>query len=279
MTLRTLGALLGALLAVPALAQLPPQRFAAITRAPGGMELAPTGPASNHGYELFFPLRDGDTAKQFYDVDKLSTLGAVTLSGYDDRGSIYAELIADRYWAVRLAFSSVIATGDSPSGASSDPNQQTGSEKEAAQRFFAGGGNAVFTATWPLFFFAPTQKDFDTFKFVVYAMPKVGADFPTLGTSNDKFAANADLGGEAHVLWSSAERLYTLFGEARLGWVAGTKEFAQAGGFRQRFWFGQYSAGVILKSTVRLAIEGPLAGPSDIQDKFGDVMLSVSLFK
>lgn len=274
--LRTLAALTGTLLAVPALAQLPPQRLAAVPGPQDAME-AGRGPTSNHGYDLLLPLRDGATAKSFYDVDKLSTLGALTLSGYDDRGSVYAELVADRYWAVRLSFSSVIATGDSPSSA--DPDQQTGSEKEAAQRFFAGGGNAVLTAAWPIVFFGPTHEDFDTFKFVVYAMPKLGADFPTLGSSNDEFAANADLGGEAHVLWSSAERLYTIFGQARLGWVAGTEEFAQAGGFRQRFWFGQYAAGVILKDTVRLAIAGPMAGPSDIRDKFGDVMLSVSLFK
>ncbi|HET8541013.1 MAG TPA: hypothetical protein VFL83_14160 [Anaeromyxobacter sp.] len=275
MRLRAFAASALAVLAAPAVAQLPPQRFAEL-RPTGGEEAALTTPQWNHGYAPLFPLRDVATAKQFYDVDKFATLRAVSLSGASDRGAVYAELVADLLWAMRLSFSSVVATGDASDGAATDPDELTGSEKEAVQRFFAGGGNAVVALSWPLVFLAPAKLE--GLKLVMYAMPKVGADFPSLGSSNDEFAANADLGAEAHLLWATAQRKFTLFGEARLGWVAGTKEFAAAGMGRQRFWFGQYAAGIIFFDIIRVAVEGPMAGPSDVQDRFGDVVLTASLF-
>ncbi|GMU03733.1 hypothetical protein KH5H1_78590 [Corallococcus caeni] len=258
---------------------LPPPKADAID--PGGPEsLSDGNKKPNSGYRYFLPIKTRQEAASFYDTDQLSTLRNIVVSGWSDRGSIYAEVLADRLGVLRVSLGSTIAAGkedpsNAPDGGETINNTGTTGNTKDLQRFFGGGGNAVLSAALPLVFAKLGSGQSD--HLILYALPKAAIDTPYIGTDSNQFAINSDLGVEIHGSYGSEKSVFSFFGQARAGWVVGNRTFSDNGFGRQGFWFGQWIAGVSIRDTIRFSFQGVLLGPKAIRNQFGPVTLAVSM--
>jgi len=215
---------------------------------------------------IFLPVRSLEDAQIFFGKSGLSTLQCIVVSGWIDRGSIYAELFSDYIWVFRLGLGTVFANAEEV-----HLGDTTGADM---QRFFAGGGNVVFNSAVPLF----CMQNSNYGGLFMYALPKFGLDLPVLGSTTDKITNNFDIGGEIHGILISIAQKFKFFGHIRAGYVIGSSNFYQMIGYNDKrpFGFGQWGVGCKLTSSLSISISGALFGPKPLTNKFG-VMLNVSL--
>jgi hypothetical protein len=218
------------------------------------------------------PVRDSEEAAAFYGEPNDLTAGrSAQLSlGTNGNGSVTADIARAFAGPVRLLLSGVVARKEDDT-----PDDGTEPGAEAAppadpsdvRRFFAGGGNMVFSAAYPAWAWVPSRRA----TFVVEALGKWGFDVPgndTTGGLVKRTSMNLDLGADAYFSWGlDTTDIFRFFGFGRAGWVLGTDPFYNGLGLaddQDPFIYTQFIGGLEIRNTMRLVFThdsgpGPLA--------------------
>jgi hypothetical protein len=188
------------------------------------------------------------------DSTSLSFLNAASLSGNKDGGTASIDVVSDFLGPVRFSIAGIVAAADSGS-----------SIEKKRQRFLAGGGTAVITAT----FLGPTASWGKGGFAMLMAIPRLGLDFPALGNSTSDSNANLDLGAEARLNAPFAENELGLFGSIRASYVTGGNDFYKSLGFASDnynpFFYSQLNIGLNLqKLGFALLWTKTLGAPSEL---------------
>ena len=203
--------------------------------------LAGSGLATGTAKKFSFtpiPARTAAEAMALWSTDStsLTFLNAASLSGNKDGGTASIDVISDFLGPVRFSIAGIVAAADSGS-----------SVEKQKQRFLAGGGTAVITAT----FLGPTASWGNGGFAMLMATPRMGLDFPALGNSTSDSNSNFDLGVEARLNAPFAENLLGLIGSLRTSYVVGGDKFYESLGFasnkRNAFVYSQLNIGLSLQ--------------------------------
>jgi hypothetical protein len=170
------------------------------------------------------------------DSTSLTFLNAANLSGNKNAGSASIDVVSDFLGPVRFSIAGIVAAADSGS-----------SVEKQRQRFLAGGGTAVISAS----FIGPTGTWGNGGFAMLMATPRMGLDFPALGNSTSDSKANFDLGAEARVSAPFAQNQLGLFGSLRASYVVGGDDFYKSLGFEEKnlnpFFYSQLNIGLNLQ--------------------------------
>jgi hypothetical protein len=224
---------------------------------------------------ILFPLRPGDDARKFYRLQGFTVAGNLLVSGWGDRGSLFAELGADTIGPVRLSIGSTISGAED-----SEKDESTeGKQKPAVvQNFFAGGGHAVASAAYPLMlWYDEKTPDDPTWHAVLFLNIKGGAILPALGSSVENVIGDVDAGLELHLRLSGAGKFLQPFFQVRGAYVEGTNDFLSVLGARHGFFYTHWTAGLGINDLVQVALNGIWASEATVRDAFGRMTLAVSL--
>lgn len=208
-----------------------------------------------------FPVRNTVDAQLFYDYyakDKKAQFlknSLISFSSEGSKASIFNELYADYYGPIRFGVGALLSntntetTIDSTAAATID---STSIQKDAVQRLLGGGGNVVFNFGFPLFGYTSSSQNF-SFKLV--AAPKFSFDVPKIGTSNEKYSTNLDLGLEGSFFYTGVLDVLTFYTNFRLAHVSGNANFYNSlvKPDNKSFFFNQTSIGIALNSTFRVS--------------------------
>ena len=127
-----------------------------------------TGSATAFSYKAI-PAKTAAEAIALWSVGSgLTFLNAASLSGNKDGGTASIDVVSDFLGPVRVSIAGIVAAADSGS-----------SVEKQRQRFLAGGGTAVISAT----FLGPTATWGNGGFAMLMATPRLGLDFPALGNS------------------------------------------------------------------------------------------------
>lgn len=196
---------------------------------------------------LLFPVRSKLQAQVFselmYQNDGFSLLNSVAMQITGDRGSIFSELLSDNFEVVRFSVGTVIA-------ASAD----TLVTEQALKRLMGGGGNTIVRLDYPLGFFNSERVTF-----LCQASPKLGLDFPIMGTRTDVTTYNFNGGIEVYASIGSNENKVQFFGHGRSSYVFGTDDYYDNLGVpRMPFFYSQLVLGITIFSNYKISVFIPV---------------------
>lgn len=170
------------------------------------------------------------------DSTSLTFLNAASLSGNQDGGTAAIDIVSDFLGPIRFSIAGIVAASDSAS-----------TMEKQRQRFLAGGGTAVITAT----FIGPTSTWGKGGFAMLMATPRFGLDFPALGNSTSDSNSNFDLGAEARVNAPFEQNQLGLFGSLRASYVLGGDDFYKSLGLTEDnlnpFFYSQMNIGINLQ--------------------------------
>lgn len=268
----TLRLLAVAVFAAPALATAQLMPRPRLEEPAAGAEL-PFAPAKcSERFRWWLPTGTSQEITDCFWQDRAKYLNMVVVAGWTDRGSIYTELYSDAYYGFRLGFSALVASSQTPpSGTAAETNQET-----AAQRFFAGGGNAVLTVAYPLLYFQAGSEVATYAALLLY--PKLGADLPALGGPPKTVPLNLDTALELQGRLDRSNASLGLFASLRAGWVVGNDQFYDGLGVARRsFGFSSGIAGISLGHTLQIAAQFVIYADRELKDKLPPTTINVSL--
>jgi hypothetical protein len=248
---------------------MPPPRLA----HPADDALVPMAAPCSARFDTWLPTKMSQEITDCFWQDRASFLNMVVVSGWSDRGSIYSELASAAYVGFRFGFSALVAasTASSSTGSTTETNQET-----AAQRFFAGGGNAILSLAYPLLY-AQAGKEPGTYATLVF-YPKAATDLPGLGGPAERAPLNLDTSLELQVRLDRPDADLGLFLSGRGGWVFGNDLFYDGLGIaRSPFWFSSGTAGVTLSHKIQIAAQFVIYAERDLKDKLPSTTINVSL--
>lgn len=215
----------------------------------------------NEGHFTFFPVHNSTEAQLFYNAnvsDKKFQIAENTnfvFSTGGQRVSAMTELYADYFGPIRFSFGSLISNSAVSKTIDSLGNvipDSLGIQQNSIQEILGGGGNAIFSASYP-FINAMTKEGDINFK-MMFA-PKFSFDLPAIGTSISNASSNTDLGVDASFFYSGAANIMTIFAYSRFAYVMGTSNFYTNLNVDERngFWLNQLTLGVAFNSMFRVS--------------------------
>jgi hypothetical protein len=202
----------------------------------------------------FLPVLSAEEASAFWSQPNgKSVLSFGSITGNSKAGSAATEIISDFFGPVRVALMGVIAATDSDKADAS----------AAAQKFIAGGGTAVLTSAWPFAVLGGTNN------FLTAMLdPRVGFDFPALGSSTSTKSSNVDLGGDVRgqVLGFSGNLgAIAQFHAARV--VGGDNFYSSLGVPKGAFNYTTASIGLLIpRFNIAVMVNRTLSGPAVLQN-------------
>jgi hypothetical protein len=214
-------------------------------------------------------------------------LTSTTLLAGSKGAAVGIDAYEDYFAFARITLGSVLAA-----------NEAADTAKQNADRFLAGGGNAVLRVTVPVLSGSSGPRAVCStggagartvtapgggvnrtgiISFHTFVSPRLGVDIPALGTPSDNAQWNVDLGGSERVSVQAARGILSFFGELRGAWVIGSKGFRQGLRFpRESFGYLQLTLGALIQSKVFIAYSVPVATPESIREHFkGAISLSL----
>jgi hypothetical protein len=217
-----------------------------------------------HG-KIFFPVRNGEDARSFFDEKGFSTLEQVRLIGTTERGTLAAEMLSDFVGAFRLAFGAVISKAESEGdGDQSGNNASSDSREETLDTLLAGGGNAYLALAWPFLHFGSLEGPF---RMVGYALPRYGIVLPALGSETDEILQNFDPALELHLQLRSDEDMFQFFLQGRVGYTFASEDLqGELGIDDDAFFLGQWTAGFTMGKILRVSFTGDFDPPEELED-------------
>jgi hypothetical protein len=214
----------------------------------------------------WLPARTEAEAEIFFgqEADKITggRTGYLSFGKEANTGSATVELASLLFGPVRITATGVMAHANDT--LSTQPDSASASDEEAntsdINRFFAGGGNLVFSGAFPLL-----GGRFGALSGTVQLLGKVGIDTPGNSAEGyfDDTPANFDGGLDAY--FSFGNDLVQLFGFGRVGWVTGTSAFSDQVG-KGRFSYAQGVAGGEIFNLVRVLVSSA-QGPGFLAQK------------
>ncbi len=203
--------------------------------------------------------------------ERFNFLNAASINGTNETGSAYVDLISDYLGPVRIALSSTVAATDKEEGTEEDKN---------IEKFLSGGGSAIINST----FIGPTLS-WNTNKSYLTLLinPKVGFDFPALGSNSDDGTVNLDFGLELKFNMPLAQNNLGFIGHYRFAQVFGGEKFYEeiglTGDDASSFGYSQISLGFTLPG-INWAIlwNKTITGPDNLSNfhKNGRISLIIS---
>lgn len=164
------------------------------------------------------------------------------------KASIYNEIYADYYGPIRVGFGALISNKQTPSTTTPDPNE---TKNDAVQRLLGGGGNGVFSFSYPIL----DVQSKNAFFVKLAASPKLALDVPKIGTDNSAYAVNYNLGVEGSIFYTGALNVLTFYTNFRFAQLAGNGLFYDnlTKTDHKSFNMNQLSFGFAITSTFRLS--------------------------
>ena len=194
----------------------------------------------------FFPLSNLAATKAYWGRSDVASLQNTSLAYSTDRFSIYSELVTD-YWNLfglywRIGLGGLVAN--------SDTSKTKDSTSASAQRFFAGGGNALLSFVTPLWSNKSLAKGGASLDFLLY--PKIEFDIPGMSTEATKFNGSVDIGIEG--IWSSpsVNDTFRFTIESRVGYATGSGQFYSNLGVDHPFGYAKALLGVDISNAFRI---------------------------
>lgn len=209
----------------------------------------------------FFPVRNVTDAQLFYlnevRESKAQFLRNSLLSfgTSGNKVSIFNEIYADYFGPFRVGFGALVSNSGKNQIKDADGIvigiDSTSARQDATQRLLGGGGNGVISLGYPLLNYQNREESF-FFKTDFY--PKFSMDVPVLGTVNEEFAWNMDMGIEGSAFYTGVLNNLTFFGNFRLGYTFGNDIFYSnlLKEEEKAFFFNQVTIGIAMNSTFRL---------------------------
>lgn len=209
-----------------------------------------------------FPVRNEVDAQMFYlngVRDKKTQFLKNSILSFSTEGnkvSVFNEIYADFFGPIRVGFGVLVSN--------SSENQikdSTGAViavdslsalQDATQRLLGAGGNGVVSFAYPVFDYENVKK---SLLIKADLFPKLSVDVPALGTIDENFARNLDIGLELFGAYTGGLDKLTFYTYTRFGRVSGNKAFYAnlLKDDNKAFFFHQLSVGLNIDSTFRLA--------------------------
>jgi len=218
-----------------------------------------------------FPVKNVVDAQLFYNLeakDEKAMFLRNSLVNFSTKGgkaSIFNEIYSDFFGPIRASFGALISNNDKVSEGGASKEDSTSLQQDATQRLLGGGGNGIVSLGLPFLNFQTN----DAFFIKAYFLPKFSFDVPALGTISDKSAFNVDSGVEGSIFYTGALKNLTLFGNFRLGLIAGNSPFYEnlLKEDKKAFFLNQFTVGFAINSTFRIGWSF-YAGDSFVKDNF-----------
>ena len=206
--------------------------------------------------KIVFPVQSSLDAKMFFSMDgsgsdsRLMSHNFFSYNTQSEQLALYSELFSDYFGPVRFGFGALMTSGQSESGEQETLPLGTPDNQDALQRLLNGGGNSVISIAYPLIHW----KDASCTKGLrILAAPKYALDIPALGSSVDRYSANADLGVEASAHWAGHSQSIVLFFQTRIGYVMGNSAFKKSLQSNHNFVVSQINFGIAFRNTIKLS--------------------------
>lgn len=181
------------------------------------------------GKTVFFPLQNAEQATAFYGKD-ITALQFFKISGWNDRSSIYSEVISTLFGTVRFALGVTIAATTSPNTDTTETSGTQASESTktptpALQRFLTSGGNIVTSFAYPIMWSDLVNINW---RGILYLVPKFGVDVgdPTKESPIKKW--NLDMTAELESGFFSDSGEVGIVLSARGGYVVGSSAYLRS---------------------------------------------------
>jgi hypothetical protein len=202
------------------------------------------------------PVRNAVDAEMYYNGtikdSKAKFLSNSLLSFSSDGGkaSLYNELYADYFGAIRFGFGALISNKQQITDSVTVQNAE-GKKEDAVQRLLGGGGNGVINLSYPLL----NVDNGNGFAMKLGLAPKLGLDIPKIGTEKNDYAVNYNLGAEGTIYYSGANDIITIYSTFRFAGIGGNGVFYNNLDKTDKkvFGFHQVSVGLGITSSFRLS--------------------------
>jgi hypothetical protein len=199
-----------------------------------------------------FPVRNSVEAQVYYNQSlsdkraRFLNASNINFGGKGEKISLFNEIYSDYYGPTRFSFG-VLISNKSDSEAPADEKKE-----DAVQRLIGGGGNVMISLGLPILGY---DSDRDNLSFKTTFLPKASIDVPTLGTENDEYGFNVDVGSESSIFYNGFLDVLTIFANYRFGIVSGNSIFYENlnKGDKNAFTLNQLSIGLAINSTFRLS--------------------------
>ena len=206
--------------------------------------------------KILFPVQSSLEAKMFFSMDgsgsdsRLMSHNFFSYNTVSEKFAIYSELFSDYFGPVRFGFGALVTGGENEANKRETlpPNAQD--NVEALQRLLNGGGNSVISLAYPLIQWRDAAW---TRGIRILAAPKYALDIPALGSSVDRYSANADMGIEASAHWAGHSQNIALFFQTRIGYVIGNRAFKDSLRCENNFMVTQMNFGIAFRNTFKLS--------------------------
>ncbi len=211
----------------------------------------------------WFPAKNAKEAAEVWaNGDRWSFLNMASISGTNSGGTASVDIVSDFLGPMRFALVGNVS-------ASSDSSNQ-----EKVERFLSGGGSAVLVGC----LLGPTLSWGSSSYILTSFAPKLGFDFPVLGTSTSSSTANIDLGVELKLNLPLSNNNLGFFSNIRGSYTfGGDKFYTQIGSTTNKpFGYGLLNIGITLpKLKMAILYTRVLAGPDYIDSYNGDGRISL----
>jgi len=208
-----------------------------------------------------FSISNSDEAKNFYENEigkrgyQILRNNHFVINPSGEKVSLMSELYADYFSMIRVGFAALLSNKETKVYQDSNGVQFTDSvsiQNDAVQRLIGGGGNVILTPSYP--FIGYTDGN-NRFNFRGMLAPRISFDLPAIGTETETWAYNFDLGADFIIYYRGALDILSFFASGRVGYVFGNDVFYQnlLKDDRKGFLFNQFSIGLALNSTFRIA--------------------------
>ncbi len=163
--------------------------------------------------------------------------------------ALYSEIANDYIGPVRISAGVSLAY---PKTDTNSVEQQKINRKTFVQKLSTGGGTLVFNFVLPVFIY-----QCKLFNANMSMGPRFSLDPPSFEVTSGKFAHNTALGADVQAELLGVKKIFTFYGNGRLGYVAGNSAFYNALSLtsenRKGFWLNSYTIGVNIKDVFTLS--------------------------